>query len=175
MILFPNVPHADYLKDHVETGVLRAAANTLTGRYAGLAFATAPTVSELVTTRDVVCPGDPGCIQTLIYEVHKVQSGAEPGDVNAFATVRLRPGTIRAYIAGVRDLPDPPETVRQAVTLAVGAPDFHVVVEVVGDSLGEVSERLLELVDVDAVVDFETFLVHRDHAFGWGRVEAELD
>ncbi len=175
MFLFPALPHADYLKDHVAEGTLRAAANFDAGRYAGVAFATAPSSADLGPVKDLVCPGDPGCIGTILQKVGSVQSGHKEGEFNVFATATVAPGTIRAVLSAFRDLPDPPPTVRVAASFAIGAPDFHLVFEFVGDDLQEVTDRLLLVLDIPEVVSFDTFFVSPRGAFGFGSELAQSD
>lgn len=175
MILFPEIPHPDYLKTHVDAGALRAAGVFDHGRYAGFGMATADTTMELKSAQLQVCSGVPACIGLLLSAITSVQSGYLPAPYNIFALLELESGQQRSYASAIRELGDGPEGVQHSVAYAFGRPGVHAVVEVVGHRLHAVRDQLLALTDLAQVRSVETLVVSPEKAYGWGKPEALRD
>jgi len=175
MILYPELPHADYLRTHVDAGTLRAAGHFDHGRFAGFGMATADTTMELRSSQLTACKDVPSCMGLLLSVIAGVQSGYEPAPYNLFALLELEPGQQRTYASVVRELGPGPEGVQHSVAYAFGAPNIHAVVEVVGARLESVRDQLLEVTDLAQVRSVETLVVSSEQAYGWGKPEARRD
>ena len=172
MILFHDIPHADYLKTHVDAGTLRAAGVFDHGRFAGFGMATAETTMELKSAQVDVCSSVADCLGLLLSAITGVQSPYVPAPYNLFALLELESGQQRTYASAVREVGRGPQGVQSSVAYAFGAPGVHAVVEVVGHRLEVVRDHLLELTDLSQVRSVETLVVSPERAYGWGQPEA---
>lgn len=165
VLLFPQVPGPDYLREHVESGALRAAFTIRDGDpVQAMAFAMAENTESLSRTKSLVCPGDPGCLDGLLAPLPRVPSVYEPGEINIFALLQIACGRTREVERHLLDRQD----MLFAAAHVLGLAELDLIVEVTGDDLDDVRGRLLELTDLDAFTSCRTLVIDKADTVGWG-------
>ena len=140
------------------------------GGFGGMAMVTAPSVAEASDAAQLLCPegslGD--CMAGLIIPIPSIPSPHMPADYNVFGIVSLVAGRQASFRKHLLGCEDPREGVLDARSLVLGMEGVHAVVEVVGDDLEAVTDRLLTLTDHADVADVSTFVTARESTEGFG-------
>lgn len=117
-------------------------------------------------TTDGLCldPADCG----IVIPLPIVPSPYLPGLYNVFAIVTLHGGIQARYAKFLRGSGKAGRGVKDARGLVLGMADVHAVIEVVGDNLTAVTNRLFELTDHEDVARVQTFVVPGESTRGFG-------
>jgi hypothetical protein len=159
----------------VENSFVRAVAfGDFGGGFGGMAMVTAPTVAQASDAAQTLCPDGSlqDCMSGLLIPLPVVPSPHVPADYNVFGVVSLAAGRQRAYRSHLLGCAEPAEGVLDARALVLGMEGVHAVVEVVGDDLHAVTDRLLTLTDHADVTDVTTFVAARESTAGFGARKA---
>jgi hypothetical protein len=171
LVLFPELPSSSYLFEQMERKYVRAVAlGDFGSGFAGMMMITAPSMSSGSKTASDVCPDGElvNCLPGLVVPLPVVPSMHMPGDYNLFGLVTLAGGLPHSFHRHLLGSGDPVEGVKQASGLVLGVRDVHAVVEVVGDDLEAVSQRLFDLTAHDDVLELRTFVVSKENTRGFG-------
>jgi hypothetical protein len=151
-------------------GVRAAAFGDFGSGFGGIAMVQTASLSSGSDVGDLICPEGSimDCINGILQPLPVVPSHHMPGEYNVFGIVTLYAGKQRAFKRHLLGMPDAVEGVNDARALVLGMEGVHALVEVVGDDLDAVTERLFELLDHDDVADVRTFVCGPDSTAGFG-------